>query len=114
MAGVAAVSWAALTALTGPRWHPELLLGMAGPLVGVCGTWVAIARAARGAPERLTAVMLIGFAAKMLLFGVYVAVMLRGVGLRPVPFVVGFTGYFIALYAMEALFLRRLLMNLQK
>ena len=111
MAGTAVVSWAGLWALTGSRWHPELLLGMLGPLVGVCGTWVAIARAARGNPERLTAVMLIGFAAKMVLFGGYVAVMLRGAGLRPVPFVAAFTGYFIALYAMEALFLRRLLMN---
>ena len=112
MTATAVLSWTAVSALTGARWHPELLLGMLGPLVGVCGTWVAIARAARRSPERLTAVMLIGFAAKMLLFGVYVAVVLRGIGLRPVPFVVGFTGYFIALYAMEALFLRRLLTNL--
>jgi hypothetical protein len=35
--------------------------------------------------------------------------MLRGFALRPVPFVASFTSYFIALYAMEALFLRRLL-----
>jgi hypothetical protein len=111
MAGTAAGSWVALWALTGARWHPELLFGMLGPLVGVCASWVAIARAARGTPERLTAVMMIGFAAKMVLFGAYVAVMLRGVELRPVPFVAAFTGYFIALYAMEALFLRRLLMN---
>jgi hypothetical protein len=38
-----------------------------------------------------------------------VAVMLGLVDVRPVPFVASFTGYFIALYAMEALFLKRLL-----
>jgi hypothetical protein len=30
------------------------------------------------------------------------------VGLRPVPFVVSFTGYFIALHVTEAVFMRRL------
>jgi hypothetical protein len=40
-----------------------------------------------------------------------VAVLLRGYDLRPVPFVLSFTGAFIALYAMEALFLRRLLLD---
>ena len=34
--------------------------------------------------------------------------MLKVVGLRPVPFVVSFTSYFIALYLTEALLLRRL------
>ena len=42
------------------------------------------------------------------LFPVYVAVMLRLVSLRLVPFVTAFVIYFIALYAMQALFLRRL------
>ena len=34
--------------------------------------------------------------------------MLRVLELRPAPFVVSFAGCFIALHAMEALFLRRL------
>ena len=45
---------------------------------------------------------------KMLFFGTYVALMLRVVGLQPLPFVVSFTGYFIALYLTEALLMRRL------
>ena len=40
-------------------------------------------------------------------------VMLRVLDLRPVPFVVSFTGYFIALHTMEALFLRRLFDDLR-
>jgi hypothetical protein len=52
--------------------------------------------------------MIVGFAVKLVFFGVYVAVMLRVLALRPVPFVTAFTSYFIALYAMQAWFLKRL------
>ena len=48
-------------------------------------------------------VMIAAFAVKMVFFGAYVAVMLRGSALRPMPFVVSFTGYFIALALVEAL-----------
>jgi hypothetical protein len=108
MAGGSALSWGVVTAVTGARLHPELLFGMLGPLVAACGTWIATARAYRASPEALTRVMVLGLAVKALYFGVYVVVMLRGLDLRPVPFVGSFTGYFIALYGLEALFLKRL------
>lgn|SRR5690606_31737539 len=107
MAGTSLVSWLAVMAVDRDG-HPEVLYGMLGPLLSACATWVAIQTAHRSAPARLTAVLIAGFAAKMVFFGVYVAVMLRVLELRPVPFVVSFTGYFLALYAMEALFLKRL------
>ena len=109
MVGSGAGSWVAIVAATGARMHPELLFGMLGPLVSAVFTWVAVERTFKAAPERLTGVMVVAFGAKMVLFGLYVAAMLRLANLRPIPFVVGFTGYFIALYLMEALFLRRLL-----
>jgi len=59
-------------------------------------------------PERVMNVMITAFVAKMVFFGVYVAAMLRVLEVRRTPFVVGFAVYFIALYAMEALFLKRL------
>lgn len=107
MTGASVVSWAIVMTLA-RRTHPEVLFGMLGPLLSACATWAAIQTAHRTAPRRVTAVMVAGFAAKMVFFGAYVAVMLRALELRPVPFVVSFTGYFIALYAMEAVFLRRL------
>ena len=55
--------------------------------------------------------MITALALKMVFFGVYVGVMLRGLNLRPVPFIVSFAASFIALHTMEATFLRRLLMN---
>ena len=110
MVGVSAASWLAVSLVGGDRVNPEAAFGVAGPLVAVCATWVVVRRVHRSAPERLTAVMIAGFAFKLLFFGAYVAVMLRGLSLRPVPFVAAFVSYLIALYAMEALFLRRLIL----
>jgi len=107
MGGVSLVAWLVATAVRSDA-NPEALLGMAGPLVAACASWVAVERMHAVAPERVMSVMLTAFMAKMMFFGVYVAGMLRGLELRRTPFVVSFTVYFIALYAMEALFLKRL------
>jgi hypothetical protein len=88
--------------------NPEALFGMLGPLVAACASWIAVERIHAVAPERVMSVMLTAFMAKMMFFGIYVAGMLRGLELRRTPFVVSFTVYFVALYAMEALFLKRL------
>jgi hypothetical protein len=106
MAGASLLSWLPVSAIGGAGVNPEALWGMLGPLAGVSATWIAVRRTHRLAPERLMSVMIAGFALKMIFFGVYVAVMLRGLALRPVPFVVSFTAYFIGLYAMEAFFLK--------
>ncbi len=113
MGGMCLGSWLLLMAIDRDL-HPEALLGMLGPLVSAAATWVVLARTVASAPGRVTAVMVIGFAVKMAFFGVYVAGMLKGVGLRPTPFVVSFAGYFIALHAMEAFFLRQLFADVSR
>jgi hypothetical protein len=107
MAGLGVGSWLVVSAVRADA-NPEALLGMLGPLLAACASWVAVERMHAAAPERVMSVMLTAFMAKMMFFGVYVAAMLRGLELRRTPFVVSFTVYFIALYAMEALFLKRL------
>jgi hypothetical protein len=107
MAGLSAAAWLVVVVVA-PDLNPEALLGMLGPLVSALATWVVVARAAAAAPEKVTGVMVTGLALKMVFFGVYVVGMLKGAGLRPVPFVVSFAGSFIALHAVEAMFLRRL------
>jgi hypothetical protein len=111
MAGASLISWLVTTLSTDGRSDPEVLLGMVGPLAAAVGSWIAYERAHRSAPGRLTNVMITALAVKMVFFGGYVGVMLRGLDLRPVPFIVSFAAYFIALHTMEATFLRRLLMN---
>ena len=86
----------------------EVLSGMAGPLAAASVTWVLVQRTFQASPEQVTSVMLKSFAGKMLFFGVYVVMMLRGFALAATPFSVSFTAFFIAVYAMEALFLQRL------
>lgn len=108
MVGAAVVSWLAIS-VADRSLNPELLAGMVGPLVATVGTWIAVRTTHTAAPGRLQSVLIAGFALKAVFFGVYVVVMLRVMAMRPVPFMVGFTGFFIALYTMEALFLRRLL-----
>jgi hypothetical protein len=97
-----------VVALPGTVHDLEVLLGMAGPLAAASVTWVAVERTYRSDPARVTPLMIAAFAAKMVFFGAYVAVMLAVLSLRPAPFVVSFTGYFIALYAVEAACLQRL------
>ena len=108
MAGAGLGSWLVVSAIWGDRVNPEALAGLLGPLASACATWLAVERTWRSAPERLTGVMIVGFAIKLVFFGLYLGVVLRVLSLRPVPLVGAFVSYFIALYAMQALFLRRL------
>lgn len=109
MAGTSLLSWLVVTLLVGPSVNPEALFGLLGPLASAGATVVLVERAHRAAPGRVMGVLLRALGVKVVLFGVYVVVMLRVLALRPVPFVISFTCYFIALYGLEALFLRRLL-----
>lgn len=102
------LSWLAVSAVGGSRVNPEALYGMLGPLAAACITWVAVQQTWRANPVGLTGVMIVGFAAKLAFFALYVAIMIRVLELRPVPFVLAFVGYFIALYAMQAFYLKRL------
>jgi hypothetical protein len=106
MAGVSICSWLGAAALAGTG--PELFLGMIAPLAVATATWLLVERTYRRNPERLTALMMAGFGAKMVLFGTYVVIVLKVLSLRPVPFVASFTAYFITLHLAEALCLRRL------
>ncbi len=108
MLGTSLGAWLVVTLVAEEPVNPEAFAGMIGPLVTAVATWVGVARVHAVAPERLTAVMVAGFGAKMVFFGAYVIVALRGFGLKPIPFVVSFAGFFIALHVIEALFLRRL------
>ena len=108
MVAAGLAGWAALGAVGGAAVSPEAAFGMAAPLVAVVCSWLVTARIHAVDPARVTGSMVVGLAAKAVLFAAYVVVMVRVVGVRPVPFVLSFAGFFIALYAMEAYFLRQL------
>jgi hypothetical protein len=108
MAAASVISWLVVAWLAGAEVGTGVLWGMMGPLAATSGSWVLAERTYRRHPESLTSLMAAGFAGKVVFFGAYVAVMLRVLLVRPVPFVVSFTGYFIALYVTEAFCLQRL------
>ena len=99
---------AAAIAVAGRETGADVLLGMLAPLSAAGVSWVLTERTYKRDPQQLTGVMIGAFGVKMLFFGAYVALMIKVVGVHPVPFVASFTGFFIALYLTEALLMRRL------
>jgi hypothetical protein len=108
MALASGVAAAVAVAASGGGYAPEILLGMFGPLAETVASWVVAEQVFRRRPERLTATMIAAFAGKLVFFGAYVAVMVKGLSLRPVPFMASFTSFFVALHFVEAMALRRL------
>ena|SRR4249920_297785 len=108
MIGASLGTWLATAAFVEHETAVALLGGMLGPLVVAVGSWLLTANTHRQHPEAVTSVMMGAFIAKLVIVGVYVVVMLRVVSVAQVPFVAGFTSYFIGLYAIEALYLKRL------
>jgi len=108
MAAASVASALVVVAVVGRRLGAEILWGMLGPLAAAAVSWVLVERTYRRVPAQLTALMMTAFAVKVVFFGAYVAVMLKGAALRPAPFVASFTGYFIALHVFEAVLMRRM------
>lgn len=95
-------------ALTADPHRAAVTAGMAGPLAAAAGTWIAVVRTHRRDPAGVSALMIRSFAVKMVYFAAFVLVALGAMRLPPVPFIMSFTAYFVALYAVEALLLARL------
>jgi hypothetical protein len=108
MSGASVVSVLVVGALVAPDARFAVLLGMLGPLLATTSSWVLIERTYRESRQKVTNVMITAFAFKLVFFGFYVGLMIRVVALRPLPFIASFTGFFVGLYWMEALYLRRL------
>jgi len=106
--GAAAVgSSLAVAAAPGVESDREVLLGMLAPLAAALATAVLVVRTWGARPEALTPLMIAAFGAKLVFFGGYVAVALKVLAVRPLPFVISFTTYFIGLHLGEALWLQR-------
>jgi len=111
MVSLSVASWLILVGIVGLDFLPELTAGMVGPLAVVAASWTIIARAHKFGPARVQQALLSAFIVKALFFALYVVTMVELVGVRTVPFAVCFAGYFIGLYAMQALWMRRLFIS---
>ena len=106
MAGLSVLSAAVASAALGAGL--ELWLGMVAPLGVASGSWLVAVRTYEKHPERLTSVMTVAFLGKLVFFAAYFGVAIGILHLRPMPFAVAFTIYFIGLHLTEALCLQRL------
>jgi hypothetical protein len=108
MAGASVTAWLIAWAAVGRTSGLALFFGMLAPLLIASASWVMAERTYKRDPRALTGLLITAFAFKLVFFGGYVAVMLRILQLRPIPFVVSFSSYFIALHFVEAFLLQRL------
>lgn len=108
MVGASAASCLAIGLFLPRQTGIEVMFGMLGPLAAATISLLLAQRIYQRRPEALTRLMIAAFAAKLVFFGAYVAIMLQMLMLTAMPFVISFTGYFIVLYLIEALFLKRL------
>jgi hypothetical protein len=97
-----------LTMLPGVSTRREIWLGMLGPLISAVASWIVMERQHRLQPQGMTRLLIKAFAAKMIFFGIYIAFILIIELVRPIPFVISFAGYYIALHIVEAIGLRHL------
>jgi hypothetical protein len=108
MVAASVVSWLAVAVFVDQRARIATLFGMLAPLGVAAASWLLSVRAWRRNPESLTSLMIGAFVGKMVFFGVYVAAVLKGLAVAPIPFVASFAGYFIALHLGEAFALKAL------
>jgi hypothetical protein len=106
MVALSVLSAIAASSAVGHR--AEIWLGMLAPLAAAGVSWVAIASTFSTHPERLTAVMMTGFAAKLVFFGVYIALLVKVLHVQGETLAASFAVYFIALFSVEAFCLQRL------
>ena len=104
-----------IATLVTPDAIAAAFMGMLAPLiVGIATniiiiiTIIMVERTTRNAPRALTSRMTIAFLAKMLFYAAYVSVVLAVVTTTPIPFMVSFTVYFVALQFTEAVYFKTL------
>lgn len=86
----------------------EVALGAAAPLAVGIGSLVLMDRTYKRSPERLTRMLVRAFLAKLVIFGLYMALTVSLLSLDPVWFAGSFTVAFVTLHLAEALHLQRL------
>jgi hypothetical protein len=97
-----------LSLLVDKQIRLEIWAGMAGPLIAAAISWIAMERQYARNHQGMTRLMVQAFAAKMVFFAIYIIVLLRSRCVRPIPFVICFACYYLALHIVEAMGLSRM------
>jgi flagellar biosynthesis component FlhA len=108
LVAVCVTSCGLIATLVTPDAVAAAFMGMLAPLIVGVATIVMVERTTRNEPRALTSRMTIAFLAKMLFYAAYVSVVLALVTTTPIPFMVSFTVYFVALQFTEAVYFKTL------
>ena len=108
LVAVCVTSCGLIATLVTPDAVAAAFMGMLAPLIVGIATIVMVERTTRNEPRALTSRMTIAFLAKMLFYAAYVSVVLALVTTTPIPFMVSFTVYFVALQFTEAVYFKTL------
>jgi hypothetical protein len=108
LVAVCVTSCGLIATLVTPDAVAAAFMGMLAPLIVGIATIVMVERTTRNEPRALTSRMTIAFLAKMLFYAAYVSVVLALVTTTPIPFMVSFTVYFVALQFTEAVHFKTL------
>ena len=108
LVAVCVTSCGLIATLVTPDAIAAAFMGMLAPLIVGIATIIMVERTIRNAPRALTSRMTIAFLAKMLFYAAYVSVVLAVVTTTPIPFMVSFTVYFVALQFTEAVYFKTL------
>jgi hypothetical protein len=108
MALTSVATAAGASLIVAPADRLAIVAGMVAPLAAAALTWQIVERAHRQDPLAVMPAMLRAWAAKAAFFVAYVVLMMNGLALRPEPFVVSFTAYFVGLHVAEAVLFGRL------
>ena len=101
-------SWGLVSFIFVPHAAAEVFLGMIIPLLLAIGTIVPVERIYAKNPVNLSSFMTKALLGKMLLYGMYVALVVGLLSFDAVPFAISFTFYFTALHLAEALYFRNM------
>ena len=109
MAAASAVCGAVVFLFSGAENATAVLFGMFAPLGVAIGSWMLVQRVHTQSPEQVSGLMIKLFAAKLLVFGGYVAaVVLLLLPSDRVLFALSFSFQYLLLHMIEAVYLRRL------
>lgn len=91
-----------------PGFILEIFLGWFLPVFAGVVTMSFVSLANKKSPTILTKTLTIGFAIKMLYYGIGILLLTQLNAFEPIPFVCSFSGFFLGLHAIEAVIIKRI------
>tara|TARA_B110000014_G_C20119610_1_gene592726 strand:+ start:951 stop:1298 length:348 start_codon:yes stop_codon:yes gene_type:complete len=91
-----------------PMFLFEIFFGWLLPAFAGTVTMYFVLSSSNKEPTALTKILAIGFAIKMLYYGIVILLLIKLYAFEPIPFICSFSGFFMGLHAIEAVIIKRI------